>query len=113
ERLLYPLANKRLGGALLALLTLLVSTALPAALLTFVFRASPWLYFALETLLCWQLLAVKSLRVESGAVYTALQEKNLGGARKALAMIVGRDTAQLDEAGVARAAVETVAENTS
>lgn len=112
ERLFYPLSDKRLGGALMALSTLLICTAVPA-LLYLAFYISPLLYFVLETLLCWQLLATKSLRVESGKVYAALREKNIDGARKAAAMIVGRDTERLDEAGVTRAAVETVAENAS
>lgn len=113
EHLLYPLSNKRFGGMLLTLITLLVFTALPLALLYVAFRVSPWLYFALETLLCWQLLAIRSLRAESDKVYTALKAKELREARKAVSMIVGRDTEKLDEAGVTRAAVETVAENTS
>lgn len=113
ERLFYPLSNKRLGGALLTLLTLLLCTAVPAALLYAAFCVSPWLYFTLETLLCWQLLATKSLRVESDKVYAALGEKDICGARKAVAMIVGRDTQELDVSGVTRAAVETVAENAS
>ena len=46
-------------------------------------------------------------------VYDRLKEKDLPGARRAVSMIVGRDTAHLDEAGVTKAAVETVAENTS
>ena len=46
-------------------------------------------------------------------VYTALKKNDLLGARYAVSMIVGRDTNVLDEAGVARAAVETVAESTS
>ena len=60
-----------------------------------------------------QLLAAKSLRVESMKVYDALAGGDLAGGRKAVSMIVGRDTQSLDEAGVARAAIETVAENAS
>ncbi len=74
---------------------------------------SPWLAFAAEALLCYQLLAAKSLRDESGKVYEALKAGDLPGARHAVSMIVGRDTERLDEAGVAKAAVETVAENAS
>jgi adenosylcobinamide-phosphate synthase len=113
EKLFYPLRNKRLGGTLLVVCIIIVCTGLPAAALWGAWQLSPWAYFALESLLCWQLLAVKSLRVESRAVYVALTQGDLPGARKAVSMIVGRDTAQLDEAGVARAAVETVAENTA
>lgn len=111
EKLFYPMKNKRLGGALLVACALIVCAGVPAAALFFAWRVSPWLYFALESLICWQMLALKSLRVESRAVYDALEHGDLPAARRAVSMIVGRDTERLDEAGVARAAVETVAEN--
>lgn len=66
-----------------------------------------------ETIMCYQILAVKSLKVESMKVYDALVRKTLTEARTAVSMIVGRDTDSLDAHGVIRAAVETVAENTS
>ena len=66
-----------------------------------------------EAFLTYQILAAKCLRVESMKVYKALKRGSLTDARKAVSMIVGRDTAELSEEGVARAAVETVAENTS
>lgn len=113
EKLFYPLRNKRLGGMLLTVCTLLVCSGLPAATLFGAWQLSPWAYLALESLLCWQLLAVKSLRDESHAVYDTLSQDDLTGARRAVSMIVGRDTETLDDAGVARAAVETVAENTA
>lgn len=113
EKLFYPMRNKRLGGTLLVVCIIIVCTGLPAAALCGAWQLSPWAYLALESLLCWQLLAVKSLRDESRAVYGALSQGNLPDARKAVSMIVGRDTAQLDETGVTRAAVETVAENTA
>lgn len=113
EKLFYPLRNKRLGGTLLVVCIIIVCTGFPAAALWGAWQLSPWAYLALESLLCWQLLAVKSLRDESHAVYDALSQDNLPGARRAVSMIVGRDTETLDDAGVARAAVETVAENTA
>lgn len=113
EKQLYPMRNKRLGGALLAILTLLICTGIPVALLYGAFRLSVWVYFALETLLVWQLLAVKSLRVESKRVFDALTVSDLPAARKTVSMIVGRDTDALDTQGVTRAAVETIAENAS
>ncbi len=113
EKAFYPMQNRRLGGALLALSVLLICTALPAAILYFAWRLSPWAYFALEALLCWQFLALRSLKAESRNVYDALEKNDLPAARKAVSMIVGRDTAALDEAGATRAAVETVAENAS
>ena len=63
--------------------------------------------------MCWQILAVKSLRDESMKVYDALESGDIARSRRAVSMIVGRDTAQLDDSAVTRAAVETVAENTS
>lgn len=113
EKRLYPMRNKRLGGTLLVIGTLLICTGIPALLLFVAWRVSPWAYLVLESLLCWQCLALKSLRVESRRVYDALNQHDLFGARKAVSMIVGRDTDALDEAGVTRAAVETVAENAS
>ena len=113
ERVLCPMRNKRLAGFLLVAITLIVGAGIPAALLFAAWRLSVWAYFVLETLFVWQLLAVKSLRVESGRVYTALAASDLPAAKHAVSMIVGRDTADLDASGVARAAVETVAENAS
>lgn len=68
--------------------------------------------FIVHTGLLYTTLAVKSLAGAARAVAKPLAAGNLPGAREAVAMIVGRDTANLDETGVARAAVETVAENT-
>lgn len=101
------------GGVVLVVLTLAVPTALTAGALWACGRVSVWLAFALEALLCYQLLATRALRVESGEVYQALKAGNLEEARRAVSMIVGRDTDRLDANGVAKAAVETVAENTS
>ncbi len=113
ESALYPMPNKRLSGALLAILVLLVCTVLPSLLLYAAWWLSPWAYLVLEAFFCWQVLALKSLKVESRKVYDALVIDNLPAARTAVSMIVGRDTAALDEADVTRATVETVAENAS
>lgn len=66
-----------------------------------------------ESVLCWQMLAAKSLRKESMKVYDSLKADNLEQARYDISMIVGRDTDKLNREGIIRAAVETVAENTS
>ena len=68
---------------------------------------------ALETFWCYQLLATKSLKDESMKVYDRLKNGTIEEARYAVSMIVGRDTAELTEEGVTKAAVETVAENGS
>ena len=118
ERLFRRLLPKTKGGEIAAgaciwVLTVLISAGLPAALLYGAQKLSVWLRLALESVMCWQILATKSLRDESMKVFSALCGGTLDEARQAVSMIVGRDTAQLDEKGVARAAVETVAENTS
>ena len=73
----------------------------------------PPLGILVESWMTYQILACKCLKVESMKVYEALETKSLAEARQAVSMIVGRDTESLDEIGVAKAAVETVAENTS
>ena len=106
-------AGELVGGVVLVLLTLAIPTGLTVLLLWACRQVSPWLALAAESLLSYQLLATKSLADESRKVYDALKTGGLDQARYAVSMIVGRDTASLDEAGVARAAVETVAENAS
>ncbi len=66
-----------------------------------------------ESIVCWQMLAAKSLKKESMKVYESLRAGNVEQARYNVSMIVGRDTEKLTEEGIIRAAVETVAENTS
>lgn len=68
---------------------------------------------AIEAIMTFQLIATKSLKVESMKVYKELKKGNFVSARKAVSMIVGRDTENLSEKEVTKAAVETVAENTS
>ena len=106
-------SGERCAGGLLWLLTAAVSFVVPALLLWGCGPVSPWLRLAAESVMCWQILAVKSLRTESMKVYTALAAGGVEDARQAVSMIVGRDVRRLDKAGIARAAVETVAENTS
>ena len=74
---------------------------------------SPWLRLAAESILCWLILAVRSLKTESMKVYYALKEAGLDSGRYAVSMIVGRDTERLDETRVIKACVETIAENSS
>jgi adenosylcobinamide-phosphate synthase len=94
--------------------TMLMSTSfVSGALLALCRLAGKWLYFALASIMCWQIIAAKCLKDESMKVYAALKNKDLPAARKQVGMLVGRDTEKLTEAEVIRAAVETVAENSS
>ena len=106
-------SGEKVAGALLWLVVVLVSSLFPALLLWFCHSVSPWLRLGVESIMCWQILATKSLRDESMKVYRALESGDIMKSRYAVSMVVGRDTAELDDAGVTRAAVETVAENTS
>lgn len=101
------------AGVFLVLIVTGISTAVPCLLLYGARRLNPWLYFAVQTVMCYQLLATRSLKDESMKVCDRLKAEDLLGARYAVSMIVGRDTQVLDETGVTKAAVETVAENTS
>ena len=105
--------GENIAGGVLWLMVVCVSTAVPGAILWLCYRLTPWLGLAVETVFCAQILATKSLKTESMKVYTALKTGTLEDARYAVSMIVGRDVARLDRDGVTRAAVETVAENTS
>lgn len=105
--------TERLCGAAIAADVMLAAPIATWALLRACERFSPWLALGVESALCYQLLAARSLRDESMAVHDALVEGDLPAARKACGMIVGRDTDCLDGQGLAQAAVETVAENTS
>ena len=105
--------KERIAGCVLWFGVVIASVGIPWGLLYLAGKVSFWLQFALETFWCYQLLAGKCLKDESRKVYVQLVNHNLEGARHAVSMIVGRDTGNLSEAGVTKAAVETVAENTS
>ena len=101
------------AGVFLLALTAGITTGCAWGLLYLAGRIHPWVRFVLETVMCYQLLATKALKDETMKVYTALSQGDLKQARYAVSMVVGRDTEVLDETGVTKAAVETVAENAS
>ena len=105
--------NLQTGGLVLAVTVLALSAGIPFLLLFLCYRIGIWAGIAAESVFCYYMLAARCLEKESRKVYTGLQKGDTEQARKAVSMIVGRDTAVLDEAGIIRAAVETVAENTS
>ena len=100
-------------GLLLVLVVIAMTAAVTAAVMYAAYRISPVAGVIIEAVLTCYLLAQTSLRRESMKVYRELKEGTLESARKAVSMIVGRDTQVLDETGVTKAAVETVAENFS
>ena len=114
-RALFPktVRGEKAAGALMALLMSAGTFILCKLIVKLLNGLYPPLSFALEVIWCWQALAVRDLKVEAMRVQKALETEGLEAARKAVSRIVGRDTEALDEKGVARAAVETVAENFS
>ncbi len=128
--------QKEKSGSLVAFLVPSTTIILIGIILVIAFKIHPVVYVLIESFFCWQAVAARDLAYESMRVYKALKgekitlpdfvngvkpevtpktsdEKKLENARRAVSLIVGRDTDALDETGVIKAAVETVAENTS
>jgi adenosylcobinamide-phosphate synthase len=101
------------GGGILAFLTLAVSVLPVWAALYFLGLVHPLARLILEALICWQCLAARCLADAGNKVYKELIKPDLDAARREVGYIVGRDTSRLDEKGISRATVETIAENTS
>lgn len=101
------------AGVCLWPLVVIPSWLIPFVLLWLVGMVHPAVRFLLEIVFCWQIFAAKSLKQAALRVYDALKAGDLQLARKYVSWIVGRDTAELDAKQVTKAAVETVAENTS
>lgn len=101
------------AGMFLVIFVTGITSAAVFGILHLTWQISPLCGFLAKTLLCYWLFAVRSLKDESMKVYAQLEKNDLDGARKAVSMIVGRDTQNLSAEGVTKAAVETVAENTS
>lgn len=102
-----------IAGGILCVMVLGISTLLPLILLGIGYGIHLVLGIVIESIFCYQLLATKGLKQESMKVYRSLIKPDLEEARYHVSMIVGRDTKSLDEVGVTKAAVETVAENAS
>ena len=101
------------NGKFLAAAVLLSVSAVSSAVFIAAYFAHPIFGACAEAFMTYQILAAKGLKSESMKVFDRLEHDDLSGARKAVSMIVGRDTDNLDAEGVTKAAVETVAENTS
>ncbi|MBQ8038369.1 MAG: cobalamin biosynthesis protein CobD, partial [Lachnospiraceae bacterium] len=100
-------------GIYMVIIVLFSTMTVTTLILCLTYYINCYLGIAVETIMTYQILATKCLKVESMKVYHCLKDKTLPEARKAVSMIVGRDTDCLDGRGVAKAAIETVAENTS
>lgn len=118
-------ANQNIAGACLVFFVLLFTYLFFGGILALASFVSQYLLWAIEVFFCFQILAAHSLKKESMKVYHALlldqkqgqdtknKQQSYPNAKKALSMIVGRDTKDLNEEGIIKATVETIAENTS
>ena len=106
-------SQERASGAVLWFLVVLTSFIVPFVIIYTALKINYVLALIIESIMCYYILATKSLKDESMKVYTSLKNNNLQEARKNLSYIVGRDVEKLNESSVAKAAVETVAENTA
>ena len=100
-------------GMLLVFTVIFATFAISVIIIVAAYSINLYAGLIAEAVMTWQILATKCLRVESMRVYDALRTDGVDAGRRAVSMIVGRDTSVLDAAGVTRAAVETIAENTS
>lgn len=106
-------SNLKKGGIFLALTVILISTAIPVIILIISYKIHIIVGIIIESIFCCYMIAARCLQKESMKVCNAAEKNDTEAARRAVSMIVGRDTSVLDGDGIVRAAVETVAENTS
>ncbi|MBR0738576.1 cobalamin biosynthesis protein CobD [Bradyrhizobium liaoningense] len=106
-----PPAQRRAAGVAGALLVITLSVAVGAVVQSLL--PWGWIQIALVGILAWPLVALRSLHDHVAAVAKPLSTGDVAAAREAVSRIVGRDPAALDEAGIARAAIESLAENAS
>ena len=114
-RKIFPETEKgeRAGGLCTVIIIVIGSALVPFLILYAAYRINLIFFIGLESFMCYQMLAIKSLKDESMKVYDRLADDDIEGARYAVSMIVGRDTESLSKEGVAKATIETIAENGS
>lgn len=105
--------QERVAGTILWFSVVLTSFIVPFVIIYIAVKINYIFALVIESIMCYYILATKSLKDESMKVYFSLKNNNLQEARKNLSYIVGRDVEKLNESSVSKAAVETVAENTS
>lgn len=105
--------RRRNNGRILVFVVIASTGIVTAGILIIAYLINIYAGIVVEAIMTYQILAIKNLKDESMKVYYALKTEDLQASRQAVSMIVGRDTMELTQEGVAKAAVETVAENTS
>lgn len=112
-RKIFPTTDKGefVAGVVMATILPLTVLVVTTSVCMLAFIINPILCIVVEAIWCWQAFSMKGLKDESMRVFRCLESGDLKKSQKAVGRIVGRDTSQLDERGVTKAAVETVAEN--
>jgi len=105
------ISNARMAGVAAAVLVVACAGLITWAAIHCAALLHPAAGDAVSVLLLYTTFAARDLLRHSRNVYRALKAGDMQGAREAVSMLVGRDTKDLDERGVSRAAVESVAEN--
>lgn len=100
-------------GVALSVSVLLIAFLIPFILLVLISKVNWYLAMIVHAVMCYQIIAAKSLKMESMKVYYELQKGDIIAARQKLSWIVSRDTEVLDEAHITKSTIETISENTS
>jgi adenosylcobinamide-phosphate synthase len=104
--------NPRLAGVVTVAVTVGAAALAAWGMVAGARRIHPWLADAVAVLLLYTCFAARDLAAHALDVFQALSRGDVELARSRVARMVGRDTATLDEPGIVRATVESVAENT-
>ena len=103
--------GETVGGALMVIIVTAVSGAVPFVILFLLYRRNIIAGAAAESVICYFMIAARALGREGNKIYYSLLRRDIDKAREQVSMIVGRDTDSLDDVGITKAAVETIAEN--
>ncbi len=103
--------NSLFAGAFFSISLILCTWLMGALIVKAAGFIHPIVKTVVETLIFYYCISAKALVDEADGVAESLRQDDLIGAKKKLCFIVGREVDRLDEKGVVRAAVETVAEN--
>lgn len=102
-----------IAGAFLTAAIIVISAGIGAVFLLLAYNWNPFAYLMFASLICYQMLATKSLRENSMKVYRELKAGDILKARETVSVIAGQDTSLLTKEDVAKVTVEVIAKNTS
>lgn len=103
----------KIAGFFLVIIVCAVTVAVVFIINFIAYSINTYIGIAIDSVICYFMIAAKSLKTESMKVYDCVVQGDIVKSRQAVSMIVGRDTDNLDEKGIIKATVETVAENLS